>query len=130
MADTHKGGGAKAQTPSVTWAQAVRDIVIASINKGQLPILGMIGIALLVVYRLPEADVSKLALEVIESMRKHELLAYIAEVVTLIAWYVHAGRMRRAFGEEALRIGREKSEIQSLAAGVKFKSSDHSSHRK
>jgi hypothetical protein len=116
--------------PSFTWAQATRDIVVTSINRGQLPILGMIAVALLVLYRLPEGDVGKIALEVIESLKRGELWAYLVELATVIAWYVHSRAMRKAFSEEAERIGREKSRVQSQAAGVEFKSSNRSGNRK
>lgn len=119
-----------AKPTGYTWAQAVRDIVVTSINRGQLPILGMIAVALLVLYRLPEGDIAKLALEVVESLRRGEFWAYLIELATVVAWYVHSRAMRKAFSDEAERIGREKSRVQSQAAGVEFKTSNRSGNRK
>lgn len=109
---------------SVTWAQAFRDVVIASMNRGQLPILGIIGVVLVLIYRMPEQDVSVLVMEIVSSLKKGEGYAYILEGVTIGGWFLHAKLMRKVFSTEAERIGREKSHAQSKAAGTNFKSSE------
>jgi len=86
---------AKTHPAEVTWAQAFRDIVVASINKGQLPIL-MVGIIFLViVVKMPEKDVSKLAFEIVQDLKTLHLLGYALFIVTLGFWYLHAQLMRR-----------------------------------
>lgn len=109
---------------TVSWAQAVRDMVIASINRGQLPILGIIGIATVLTFRLPEQDISRVVFEIVAALKKGELWAYVLEGLTLFGWFTHAKVMRKIFSAEAERIGCEKSKIQSKSAGVEFKSSD------
>ncbi len=109
---------------SVSWAQATRDMVVTSMNRGQFPILGTIVIVGLLIFRMPEQDISTLVFGIIESLSDGELWAYVAEFFTLGAWFTHTKLMRKMFSEEAERIGREKSKMQSRAAGVPFKSSD------
>jgi len=108
----------------VTWAQAARDVFIAAINKGQLPILGIILIVLLVVWRMPPDDLVHLTNEVVNDLASRELLGYAISLIFCIGWYFHARWMRRDFSQEYERIGREKSEAQSKAAGKKFPSSE------
>ncbi|MEQ1644684.1 MAG: hypothetical protein ABL959_14645, partial [Pyrinomonadaceae bacterium] len=75
-------------------AQAVRDIFLAAINKGQFltAILGLI--LLVIVWRLPGADLSALVRSVLDSLVAGYLLGYALFVVTLGGWYVHARKMR------------------------------------
>jgi len=108
----------------MTWAQACRDIVITSMNRGQLPVLGMIGVALLLVWKLPEDKSAELVFSIFEALGRGELYAYVLLTVTIAGWYFHSKWMRKMFSEEAARIGREKSGLQSALTGEKFKSSD------
>lgn len=107
-----------------TWSAATRDMVVTSINKGQLPILGVLAIVLSVAWRLPEDRLAKLVEDIFASLNSGELIGYTLFVVTLIAWYFHSRYMRKTFSKEYERIGKEKSNLQSSAAGVKFPSSD------
>ena len=85
----------KPQPAGVTWAQAVRDIVVASINKGQF-LVAIVGIIFLVmVVKMPEKDVSKLAFEIVQDLKTLHLLGYALFIVTLGFWYLHAQLMRR-----------------------------------
>jgi hypothetical protein len=114
----------KLENVPVSWAQAIRDMVISAINKGQLPIFGLFLVILMLIYKMPEADVSKLVFEILDSLRRGEFVAYILLSITIFGWFVHARVMRKTFTDEAKRIGREKSNLQSQLAGIKFKSSN------
>jgi len=108
----------------VSWAQAIRDMVISAINKGQLPIFGLFLVILMLIYKMPETDVSKLVFEILDSLRRGEFIAYILLGITAFGWLAHARIMRKTFTDEARRIGREKSNLQSQLADIKFKSSN------
>jgi hypothetical protein len=108
----------------VTWAQACRDVVVTAINRGQLPVLGLLFLVALVLLKMPEEDVSKLVFSIVESFRRWELVAYPLLLITVGGWCWHAKWMRKAFSDEAERIGREKSVLQSVVSGVKYKSSN------
>lgn len=116
---------AKGNHREVTWAQAFRDIIVASMNRGQLPILAVALIIGLAIWRMPAQDVSKWVFEVTHLLATRKLLGYALFLVAMIGWYLHARWMRKEFSEECLRIGTEKSDLQSKLAGTKFKSSDH-----
>lgn len=109
---------------NVTWAQTVRDIFVTSINRGQLPVLGMIAVTLLMIWKMPEDAVSALAEEVLHSLQNGDLWGYVLFVLTLGGWYSHAKRMRKMFSNEAERIGTEKSRLQEQLVGRNYKSSN------
>jgi hypothetical protein len=108
----------------MTWAQAFRDIVVTSMNRGQLPVLGLIGIVVLLLWKMPESDVSKLVFDIFQELKNGQLLAYPLWLITVAGWFYHAKSMRQMFSDEAARIGREKSQPQSKISNTKFKSSD------
>ena len=114
------------QSIKVTWAQATRDVLIASMNRGQLPILGILGIIFLLVWKMPEEEASRLLFDLIDKLSKWEMWAYFLLVIVLVGWFVHARIMREEFSKEYRRIGLEKSELQSKLAKINFKSSDYS----
>ena len=41
-----------------SWARAFRDIVVTAMNRGQLPVLGVMSIFMLILWRIPEQDLS------------------------------------------------------------------------
>ncbi|WP_422452057.1 hypothetical protein [Endozoicomonas sp. ALC066] len=120
----NKGRKRNTRIAPVTWAQSVRDITVSSINRGQLPILGVIGLLILVLWRMPPEDVSKLMFQVIEHLTDGGLMGYVLSFILAFGWFYHAKKMRTKFSTECRRIGKEKSDLQSSLAGVKFNSSD------
>ena len=115
---------AKGKVHPVTWAQACRDITVAAINKGQLPVLGAFAVLLLVISRLPPTEVASFAHDLLDELKRGNLWGYISSPAILTAWLLHVRSMRKQFSTEYARIGLEKSALQSKAAGTKFKSSD------
>jgi len=109
---------------SVTWAQAVRDILIGSMNKGQLPILAAFAIVFLIILKMPEEDVSTLAFDIFDSIKKGYLLGYILFIITLLTSFFSFKYLRKSYSYEYKRIGREKSELQKKITGIDFESSE------
>lgn len=110
--------------PNVSWAQAVRDIVIASMNKGQLPILcGMFSV-MIILWRLPPDKLFVVSMKVIELLLKGELWSYILLFLVCVGWFIHAKNMRRNFTFETNRITEEKSKLQNELVTADFKSSE------
>lgn len=92
--------------------------------------LGMIALAMVLIWRLPEEKSAELVFSILAALGRGELFAYVFLVLALIGWYLHSKWMRKMFSEEAKRIGREKSGLQSQLTGEKFKSSDRRSRSK
>lgn len=100
--------------------------MVASINRGQLPIFGFFFVVSIIVWKMPGGDVTKLMFSLLQSLRDAELVAYIIAGILAIGWYSHARVMRKIYSDEFERIGREKTALQTQASGVAFKSSDES----
>ena len=114
---------------SMSWAQACRDIVVTSMNRGQLPILGMIAVVLVLVWKLPEERATELVFSLLHALLEGPLVGYALFIITVAGWFFHAKWMRKMFSEEAKRIGKEKSGLQSALTGDKFSSSNRKARR-
>lgn len=117
-------GNKKAQRPNVTWAQAVRDMVTAAINRGQLPLFGFFFIIVVLILKMSAEDVSHLVFELLESLKQGELVAYVVSALLALGWFWHAKVMRRISSDEFERIGNEKTRLQSELSGIQYRSSD------
>lgn len=115
---------ARSSTGSVTWAQAVRDIVVAAINRGQLPVLGLLALLLLLIWKMPPDQAGAFLVEMWRDLRAAQMLAYFLLAGSVGGWYFHSKSQRKWFSEEMDRIGKEKSDLQSTISGTKFKSSN------
>lgn len=108
----------------VTWAQMVRDVFIAAINRGQFltAILGLI--LVIIAWRLPTEDLSAFVKSIIESLKTGYLLGYVLFILAITGWFIHSKRLRRLATFEQTRIGDEKTKLQKIAGlGKKVKSS-------
>lgn len=120
-------GGSEVQVAAsaskVTVAQAFRDVVIASMNKGQLPGLAVAAVAWIILWRMPSKDLGKLAFEIFNQLVKGYLLGWGLWLITIFLWWFHAKYTRALYKEELSRIGQRKSAAQNKAAGRKFNGS-------
>lgn len=112
------------QPSKVTWAEATRDIIITSINRGQLPTVVLLFALLLILSRYPAEQLPKLVYDVGESFLDWQGLSYAVSIILALGWFIHAKSMRRSYSEEYKRIGREKSKLQNQNSKKSFDSSD------
>jgi hypothetical protein len=120
MAKNERGKG---RQPNFGYAQMLRDVLVASINKGQflLALVGLVGV--IMVIKMPPADVSKLVFRLVESFENGKILGYVLALVFAVGWFWHARWQRRLITNEMHRIGQVRTELQSKALGKKLKSS-------
>ena len=107
----------------VSFWQMVRDVLIVSMNKGQFPValIGMVFIVML--FKMPGADVSKLMFEILDDLKRGYLAGYGLGSATTIGWFFHAKKQRSMFANEMKRITAERNKIQEAKIGSKLKSS-------
>lgn len=99
------------------WAAALRDVLIASINKGQFP-LAVLGLVLLtLILKMPPADVSKRVFRLVDGVERGSLLGYLLSLLLLGGWYIHARYQRRVIAEELDRMAAERNTLQSKNLG-------------
>jgi hypothetical protein len=114
----------KARAHQFGYAEMLRDVLVASINRGQF-LIAIVGIVVMIaVMKMPQADVSKLIFRLVESMENGKLLGYLLAVVLALSWFYHARWQRRLIAEEMQRIGQLRTELQSKVLGKRLKSSE------
>lgn len=111
------------QITKVTIAHAVRDVFIASINKGQFPV-ALLG-AVLIIYciRVSPETLTAHAAAIINSLIGGYLIGYFMGIVAIGGWFLHAKALRRSHHEELGRIAIEKTDLQKKQLGSKVRSS-------
>lgn len=109
---------------TVTWAQAFRDIIVVAMNRGQLPILAVCAIFFILIYKLDADKAFQLLNSFMIELKRFSILGWILWVLTVIAWFFSAKKVRKDFSSEMRRVGREKSKAQEKAADRKLPSSD------
>jgi hypothetical protein len=101
----------------------LRDVLIASINKGQFPlaILGIVVVAMLL--KMPGADVSRLVFDLLAGLKDGALLGYVIAGFALTGWFLHARWQRRVMTQEVNRVADERTKLQAQQLGESVESS-------
>ena len=115
MARTNKP---KNNNGSIGMWTAIRDIVVASMRKGQLPILGVIGLLGLVLYKTPSVYFPTLWTTVFGRSGLVCVVSLTANVGLIVGWAVHLRVQRRWFKEETERIVASRNEVQQKQIGL------------
>lgn len=106
--------------------RAARDVLIAAINKGQLPVMfgGIIIVSIL--WRMPEKDVGLLVFRLLDSAERERLIGYAFGMFSLIGWFFHARYQRKLITAEMQRVSGERNDLQQRELGKRIKSSEGS----
>lgn len=118
--------GLMTKTPNVTkvtlW-HSLRDIFVASINKGQFPV-AILGLVLCIYcLRVAPEVLTEHGREFIKALREGYLVGYVLFAGVTGVWYIHAKKLRRKHHDELNRIAKEKTDLQQKLLGPKVKSS-------
>lgn len=101
-----------------------RDVLVASMNKGQFP-LAMVGIIFMVmVLKMPSEDVSKLVFRIFDGISDGSVVGYVMSAALLMGWVLHSKWQRRIVAAEIERMGREKSQLQEKLLDKSLTSSE------
>lgn len=110
--------------PSVTWAQAFRDIFIKAIDKGiWLPFSILLFLGYLS-YRLPDEKVGILCEKIVDGLATGALMGWLLFIAAIIIGTYHARIMRRLYSKDMERVGKEKTMLQERILGNKLGSSN------
>jgi len=102
----------------------MRDVLIASMSKGQFP-LAIVGVVIIViVVRMPVADVSKLAFALLEKAEARYWAGYAFWLLTTIGWFYHARWQRKRIDREMRRVSEERTQLQAKLLNKKPESSE------
>ena len=95
------------------WAGAVRDVLVASLNKGQFPVACALGILGIIFWRLPKEELSKFLSNLLDRFENNYILGWFLFVLSLFGWYFHNRYVVRTHRNEMDRISNEKNELQN-----------------
>ncbi len=117
-------GKRKPQQQAVGFWQMVRDVLIASMNKGQFPpaLVGMIALAMIV--KMPAGDVTKLAFEILNDLKAGYLFGYAGFAASITGWSIHVRWQRREITAEMKRIADARTRAQRKQLGDEVRSSN------
>jgi hypothetical protein len=115
---------AKGKSDEYGFWRMVRDVLIASMNKGQLPGAALALVILSLIWEMPSADVGKLVFILIADLENGRLVGWGVAIVCLVAWSFHARHQRRLITGEMRRISNERNALQSQSIPGKVKSSE------
>lgn len=104
----------------------VRDVLIASMSKGQFPVALCAIIVIIVILRIPEETVAELAKSTFEKFVSGYLFGYGAAVFLGFGWFFHVRFQRRIMTHEVTRISEEKTELQKQLINSPLGSSNDS----
>lgn len=121
MSKSNKGARPNGQ---VGLFQMLRDVLIASINKGQFPIALLAIIAVVMLMRMPPEDIGKLVLRLLDAAERRWVVGYALCAVTALGWFFHARFQRRVIDGEVARVCDERTRLQQQALGNIVKSSE------
>ena len=114
----------EARSETVSFPQAARDVLIASMNRGQFP-LALVGLVVIVaLWRMPGEEVSRLVFEVWESIKNGKIVGYIAAIAATTGWFIHAKAQRRMISAEMRRVSEERNKCQAARIGATLPSSE------
>lgn len=101
----------------------IQNVLIASLNKGQL-LGGVVGLCVIImVIKLPSEDTKELILEFLAKFGDYHYIGWILGVFSTIGWYFGTKRTRRIHTEEIRRISEEKKQLQIQLTKKKLRSS-------
>jgi hypothetical protein len=97
----------------------LRDVLVASIYRGQFPpaLIGLVMIA--IVLKMPAEDLSRVVLHFFDSLGRHELLGYLLASLCTMGWFAHARLQRRWVGEERRRLSDERAALKAMILGAR-----------
>ena len=102
----------KKNNSQVTWAQAFRDIVIHSVNKGVLFPVGLFLFIIIPVLKLSSEDSSRFLSDIVNVLVGGYLLGWILFIATVILWAMFAKKNRQSYSKYMEIAGNEKTRIQ------------------
>ena len=103
----------------------LRDVFIASMNKGQFPIAALSLIFIIVIIKMPSSDVARLVFRLLGMAEELRVVGWILFLLTASGWYLHSKMLRRRCAIELERITSERNRLQSNTLGkARVKSSD------
>lgn len=93
------------------WAM-LENVLVRSIDKGQLPIAGVILIIVILVMRMPEERAYQLVVKILELASNWSITGWILGFIGIFGWIYSTKRLRRLHTYEIRRLSDERTKLQ------------------
>jgi len=94
------GQGNRHEAVRIGFAEMLRDVLVASIRKGQFPV-ALLGLILLAsILKMPSADVSALVFRIVDLLSSGRLIGYVTTLFVSLGWWLHAQYLRQVIDAE------------------------------
>lgn len=113
----------KGKPHKVGLAEMLRDVLVAGINKGQLPQVTMALVSIVIVLRMPPDDVTGVVKRLLDWAEGGYYLGWIVALFALVGWGWHTKRQRSVWASELKRISDERNKFQQRCIDAPIKSS-------
>lgn len=111
----------------MTFFQMLRDVLVASLNRGQFPMAVMGLITVIAVCRMPSADLSRLIFRLLDVAEAREYGGYVLAVTIALAWAIHSKRQRREIAAEIRRLSDQRTRLHRTGPDTQIGSSSRRS---
>ena len=91
----------------------IEKVLIASMTKGQAPLFVIAGLAALMIWKMPPADVSSLIFRLVAALEHGYLVGYVLAAVTTVCWFFHARFQRKVIQDEMQRMSDLRTQLQA-----------------
>jgi len=95
----------------------LRDVFVASIDKGQFPIAAVSVICLAMIIKMPDQEVARLVYRLLDEARSFCSLGWDLSMVIAAGGYRHSQSLRRHCAAELARVTSERNNLQKQALG-------------
>lgn len=114
----------KTYTQHINFWAMIQNVLIAAMNKGQLPAAALSLLLIILLLKTPSSDISALSREILLLLKSLHLLGWTLTVVLAGGWYWNSKNLRRMHANEMSRMSVEKKQLQSKATGLNLGTSN------
>lgn len=102
----------------------IRDIGVASLNKGQFPLAIVGGIVIVLLIKMPSNTVPDFLQAVVDGFKTLHLVGWALVPLLTGGWFWNAKRLRKKYSDEMERVSGEKKKLQQKLSRKKLSSSN------
>jgi hypothetical protein len=105
-------GRPKASNTKLNFWAAMNNVLITSLSKGQFPIACLFFIFVIMLLKMPGADVTRLALAIVGGFKNFQLVGYVLSIMLAGGWFAHTRWQRSRYEKELKRVVEERNQLQ------------------
>ena len=113
-----------AKKSPLTWKDVLNNFLLRVTSTGQLPLLALVGLLFLMVYKTPSEDIVEVWRVLQQMLDRRSGLGYGLAAVTTLGWIAHSKLQRRRAERELKRISDERTQAQPMHFKKRLESSE------